>query len=612
MNRSILATAVAGSLLSYTPFFTAQANDALAPSEVMVITANKTPQQIEQVLAPVEVISRDEIDAIQAKSLSEVLRRLPGVQVSNLGGYGQTTELYVRGRSTKNTLVLINGVRIGSATTGAANLSAIPLDGVERIEMIRGTRAAVYGSDAVSGVVNIITTNPNAALNRVKAGYGSFNSYNASASLYFGDEKQGWLNVTATHQESDGYNIQPSSSTPDDKDDDGYRTQYLVIDTGKALNSQWLIKANGYYQTHYVEYDNPYVGTDKTDSDLYSLSLAAQYLRKNLTSEFSLSTNQDQAESYGQGVAASTIKTQRYAVNWNNELALSQQLKLLGGLDWYRDKVGNTSTAMTKDSRDNAALFAGALYQKNRVSLEGNVRYDDNEAFGGYTTYQLGAGYDLTDNLQLIATHGTAFKAPTFNDLYWPQQCWGSYCYQGNPDLNPEESMTSEVAIKLHHQGNVVWLAIYQSQVDEMIASNGSTNVNIDEAEIKGFELAANFYTGAIDHNVSYDYLDAKDKSTNQHLVRRARHSAKWNSSYKLASWRFDLSYLYQGKRYDDTTNTQVLDPYSLVDIAASYQFANGLSLGGKVANLFDEEYETASDYQSPERNYYINAMYEF
>ncbi|MEH0690468.1 TonB-dependent receptor [Vibrio cholerae] len=607
MNKSILAIAVASLL----PATSSLAQEAAA-DETMVVTANRVEQQLKDALAPVEVVTRQEIDAIQAKSLSEVLRRLPGVQIASQGGVGQNTELYVRGRSTKNTLVLINGVRIGSATTGAANLSAIPLDGVQRIEVIRGARAAVYGSDAVSGVVNVITTNPNGSSSKVRAGFGSFGSYNVGGTLSLGDTRTGWLNLTATHQSSNGYNVQPTSSNPIDTDDDGYTSQYLVLDTGKRLNQQWLIKSNGYYQKHEVEYDNPWTGVDKTDSDLYSLSFAGEYTRNNFDSSLSLTSNQDKAKSYGQGAAEGTISTNRVVVNWDNNLQISEQLKVLGGIDWYQDKVDNTTKAMNNDSRDNGAVFAGAIYTQGIVSLEGNVRYDDNSAYGNYTTYQLGGGVSLTEAIKLVVLHGTAFKAPTFNDLYWPKECgfWG--CYEGNPNLVPEESQTSEIAIEGEYDIAGFRLAAYQSDVDKMIASNGSTNVNINKAKIKGIEVATSFHTGPIDHQVSYDYLDAKDDTTGKDLVRRARHSGKWNSSYNIAAWRFDLSYLYQGKRYDDTSNTKVLDPYSLVDIAGTYYFDNGLSLGAKVGNLLNEEYETASGYKTPERNYYVNAIYEF
>ncbi|MCL9776472.1 TonB-dependent receptor domain-containing protein [Vibrio methylphosphonaticus] len=611
MNQSFLAIAVAASLSSYASFSLAQEQEK-PTQETMVVTANRVEQKLTNVLAPIEIIDRTQIDAIQAKSLSEVLRRLPGVQIANQGGVGQSAELYIRGRSTKNTLVLINGVRLGSATTGSANISAMPLDGVQRIEVIRGARAAVYGSDAVSGVVNIITTSQNNAPSRVKAGVGSFGSYNIGATLSLGDVHSGWLNLTATHQTSEGYNIQPTSTNPIDADDDGYESQYLVLDMGKRLNDAWLLKANGYYQKHYTEFDNPWTGVDKSDSDLYSLSVASEYSREGFDSELSLSTNQDKAKSYGQGQPEGTISTNRVAINWNNNLKVTEQLNVIGGVDWYKDNIDNTTKLMTKDSRDNGAVFAGALYQQGIVTFEGNVRHDDNSAYGNYTTYQLGGGVSVTEQLKVVAMHGTAFKAPTFNELYWPKECGSWGCYEGNPNLVPEESATSEIALEGDFSHLDFRLAAYQSNVDKMIASNGSTNVNINKAKIEGVEILTRFSTGVISHEVSYDYLDAKDETTGNFLARRARHSGKWNASYSLEAWQFDLSYLYQGKRYDDLTNTKELDPYSLVDIAGTYFFSNGVSIGAKVGNLLNEEYEMVKGYKTPERNYYVNAMYEF
>jgi vitamin B12 transporter len=611
MNKSILAIAVAASLSSYTPYSLANEPNKFT-DEVMVVTANNFEQQLKDVLAPIEVVDKTQIDAIQAKSLSEVLQRLPGVQVANAGGVGHNSELYIRGRSTKNTLVLINGVRIGSATLGFANLSAIPLDGVERIEVIRGARAAVYGSDAVSGVVNIITSNRNNDTSRVKLGAGSYGSYNLGATLSLGRNENSWLNMTATHQQSNGYNIQPTSTNPVDADDDGYVSQYLIVDMGNRLTDEWLLKANGYYQKHNLEFDNPWQGVDQSDSDLYNLSVAGEYSKGLFDSKVSLSTNQDKAKSYGQGVPESTISTNRVAANWNNNVKLNESINILAGLDWYQDKVDNTSTTMTETTRDNGAAFIGSTFTGEQVSLEGNVRADNNSAYGNYTTYQLGAGYQVTERVKLVAMHGTAFKAPTFNELYWPLQCGGWGCYSGNPNLVPEESKTSEVAIEGSYSYASFRVAAHQSDVDKMIASNGLTQVNIDKAKIEGVELLTRFNTGVLFHEVSYDYLDARDKTTGNFLARRAQHSAKWNASYSYAEWQFNLSYLYQGKRFDDLANTKELDPYSLVDIAGSYFFGNGLVLGAKVGNVFDAKYETAKGYKTPERNYYVNASYEF
>lgn len=607
MKKTLLAVALAPLCLPSQVFAADESSN-----DVMVVTANRFEQPIKNVIAPISVVTKEEIDSLNLKSLSEVMRRLPGVQVANQGGPGQNAEFYIRGMSSKNVLVLLNGVRFGSATVGYANFSAIPLSGVERIEFVRGPRAAVYGSDAVSGVINIITTyqgNDGVALD---AGIGSDNYYRTGASVAGSSESGAWGKLAATYETSDGYNVQPTSTNPVDQDDDGYRNKYLVADIGKHLNDYWLLKFNGYYQDKYTEYDNPWTGSDKSKSELYSIAGVAQYRSDALYSLLTLANNQDAAESYGQGTVPGTIETQRTTATWENVFQLNSDFQFGGGLDWYTEEVTNSSKAYTETKRDNMAAYLMALYNKKAFQIEANVRYDDHEAYGEHTTWQLGAGWAFVENMRVTASAGTAFKAPTFNELYWPLECssWG--CYSGNPNLKPEESDSYEVALEGEHS-LVGWrIAAYKNKVENLITSNGDTNVNIGEADIQGLELTASFSTGVLYHDLSFDYLDTEDKATGKELQRRAKESGKWNVSYLLDMWQFDLSYLYQGERYDDAANTAKLDPYSLVDLAVSYYINDAFTVRGRVANVFDKEYETAKNYQAPERSYYMTIGYQF
>jgi vitamin B12 transporter len=344
---------------------------------------------------------------------------------------------------------------------------------------------------------------------------------------------------------------------------------------------------------------------------LYSLATVGEYKKDKLNSHFTLATNQDDAESSGQG-ESSRYTTNRYVASWDNLYAVSDILSVVGGAEWYEDKVKVEGKNYTQTDRDNAALYVGSYLNKGDFSAESNFRWDDNSAYGTFWTYQFGLGYQLTESLKAVGLYGTSFKAPTFNQLYYPLEC-GSYgCYQGNANLVPEETESSEIALEGNFELLTWRLAGHYSEVDKMIASNGTTNVNVNKAEIKGVEVSGQFDTGPLAHNLSYDYLDTKDKSTGNELVRRAKHSAKWNMTYLLDAWRFDVSYLYQGKRYDDAKNTKELDPYSLVDIATSYYFDSGVTLSGKIGNVFDEDYETALGYKTQDRNYYASIAYQF
>ncbi|MCL9783583.1 TonB-dependent receptor [Vibrio sp. S4M6] len=619
MNKSNIAIAVA-SLVCAAPYAQAEAKQTPSSSQptqadqTMVVMASPFEDQVSDLIAPVQIITKQEIDAIQAKSLTQVLQRLPGIQVSNQGGIGQNQSVFIRGRATKNILVLMNGVRIGSATTGQTNLAAIPLSGVQRIEVLQGPEAAVYGSDAVAGVINIITTSGVDGASSVSAGLGSYGLYDVSANTSAtSEDNRAWLNLSATHQAERGYNVQPNSTNPQNADDDGFNTQYLTLDIGIKQTPYLTLKANGYYQRQHTAYDSSPGYADNTKNNLYALGLVGQYKKDKLTSTTTFSTNQDSGESYGQGSTPGTISTNRYAIAWRNLYKTNDNLSLLGGVEWYQDRVNNTSAQYTEDRRNNSAAYTGARFSKDKFASEVNVRFDDNSAYGNFTTYQLASGYWLTKVTRITGSYGTSFKAPTFNDLYWPDDGNG---YVGNPNLVPEKTKGGELAVESKFSLLDLRLSAYQSSVENMITynySNGTgTMVNVGRARIRGYEIVGKFNLGPIYNQVSYDYLDTENETTGNELQQRAKNSAKWNASYLLENWRLELSYLYQGKRYNDSANTQVLDPYSLVDFATTYYVSDHLSVAGKIGNLFNTNYETEKGYATPGRNYYISTTYDF
>lgn len=612
MKKTLLAVALAQVCLSSGVMATQQAD------EVMVVTANRFEQPVKNVIAPVSIVTKEEIDAIQAKSLSEVLRRLPGVQVVS-AGYGQTTEVYVRGTSSRHLLVMINGVRIGSATLGSADFSQIPLTGIERIEFIRGARAALYGSDAVGGVLNIITTyQPGETLAEVTASAGSDDYYQLGGSVAGSLGQQSWGKLAVKGEETSGFSARKA---PYEQDKDGYESRNVVAEIGTHLNDNLKVSLQGYYHEGETEYDGGFFDSSgnlistpdaQNESKLYNVAAKAAYQRDQWQSELTIAQNQDEARDFSAVSSGSTIKTKRNVVNWQNHYQHNESLEFGGGVEWYRDKVSNTTTNYSKDERDNTAVYlTSVLRDPSSLQLEGSVRYDDNESYGDHTTWQVAAAYDVVSAIQLSANVGTAFKAPTFNDLYWPNS--------GNPNLTPEESTNYELALAGSHSLLDWRVAAYRSEIDDLIAwAPDATNpsiwkpMNVNEATLQGVELTAGFATGPLYHDVSYDYLDAEDKATKNQLVRRSRHSAKWNVSYLLEQWQFDVSAIYKGTSYEDAANTNKLDAYTLVDVAASYNVSDNLILRGRVANLFDHDYVAKESYNVQERSYFATVTYQF
>lgn len=618
MNRSIIAITVA-SLLPHASLSYAQ---EASSDETMVVTANRLDSKVSELTTPVSVVTKEEIDALQAVSLSEVLQRLPGIQIVNGGGYGKSTEIYLRGTSSRHQLFLINGVRIGSATLGSTEISQIPLAGIERIEVIRGPRAAVYGSDAIGGVINIITTadvNENEA--KVGAGLGSngFYQMNASGQLELGE--RAWAKVTVSRQENDGFSSLPE---PYEQDDDGFKSNDISFEVGSQFGDFITARLFGSYHDGESEYDS---GTKTTISpnrrsevSNYNIAAKIDYVRDDFHSELSVANNQDKSINLDDADYRSLFKTKRAMLNWFNSYQINKELTLGAGYERLDENVDTNSNAYTVDRRSNDAVYGVAQYAHEQWGLEGSARTDDSDVYGRENTWQLGAHYTFIPQLTWSVSTGTAFKAPTFNDLYYPEDSYGNV---GNPNVKPEKSEHVESSLYGVIE-EVYWRATgYRTEIDDLISwkydSSTSKTMpeNVNEAIIRGLELELDFYTGDINHTISYDYTDAKDNETGKHLVRRARHNAKWNIAYLIEKWRFDVSSLYRGKSYNDTNNTQQLDEYILVDLGVGYDVTDNFVVRGKVSNVTDENYVNRMDfsgnpYNTAGREFYLNASYQF
>jgi vitamin B12 transporter len=605
MKKTALATAIV-SLLShaYTSPVFAQ-NTTTETDETMVVTANRFEQSQDSILTPVEVITKDDIQSIQAKSLDEVLRRLPGVQIATTGGYGQQTSVFIRGAESDHTLILINGVRVSSATTGSTAVGSIPLNGIERIEYIRGPRTALYGSDAMGGVINIITSfSGNESEIWVEAGSHNYQKYAASTAHEVGDKS--WVKVSVNQEKTDGFSATNSTYpwySPGDEDDDGYDHTDLMLEVGHGFTDELSLKINANYTNGSLEYDQ-----GEKEQVLFSSSAVGAYKTTDLTSELILAISRDQSSYVG---SDSNYETNSYSFAWQNSYKISQNLLFLGGVDWINDDVSESTTEYSETSRSNLGLYTTGIFTYNKLQTEVSTRLDDNEQYGSHITWQAASGYQLTSIYRVSANIGTAFKAPTFNDLYYPGNKWGD---SANPNLTPEESLNFEVALDIKPVFMDLRLAFYENQISDLIAKSSITNKyeNINEARIQGIEISGSFNTGDFYHSASIDIMDAINEDTGNELARRAKLSGKWNTSYQLNDWEFNLSYLYSGDSYDDAANTVQLDSYSLFDFATKYYITDNLTVHGKIANLFDAEYETAYGYNTLERSYYLGANYKF
>lgn len=594
MQKSSLAITIV-SLLSCASSYAQNSSDI----ETYTVTANRFEQSLDSLTLPVTVIDKEEIASMQAKSLSEVLRRLPGVQISGNGGYGQTQSVYVRGGESDHTLFLIDGVRVGSATSGSAAIAAIPLVAIERIEYIRGSRGAVYGSDAISGVINIITKNSRSeTMLLLGGGSDSFKQGQAGIARQVNDDLH--FSLAGNVSETDGFSV---TNNVGDKDDDGFESRDVIGTVNYNVNKQVSIDLQALYHEGEVEYDP---ADNHKDEKIYNIASSVNYQGDKLESKLQLAVNRDHQKNYSS--FGGTFQTDRKTAALLNQYHITEALSIGGGADWYEDDVSESSTKYNETSRDNLALYVSSFYNVEAYQLEAALRTDDNQRYGRNNTWQLGAGWKFAPSYRLSANAGTGFKAPTFNDLYHP--------FGSNPNLVPEESKSYELALESKYE-LISWrIAGYVNKVDNMLAWNPTTNAteNIGKVEIKGIEISSTFDIGNFSNSVSLDLMDPQDKDNNRQLARRAKQSAKWNLTYFADKWQADVSYLYQGKRYDYPfgTGPVKLDPYSLIELAGSYFITDELTARARVANLLDEEYTVANGYNTQERSYFASLEYRF
>ncbi|UTV27620.1 TonB-dependent receptor domain-containing protein [Photobacterium atrarenae] len=616
MKKTLLAVALAPVCLS--SFFVAAQHE-----DVMVVTANRFEQSVKNVIAPVSVITKEDIEAIQAKSLAEVLRRLPGVTIAANGGFGQLTTVSVRG--SQNVLIMMNGVRLGSATAGGVNLGQLPLTGIESIEYIRGTRAAVYGADATAGVINIITTTqPDDVQGQVAAGIGSDGYYQAKGSVAGRLTELTWAKVAGNFEQADGFNVADYSSgawLEDQKDDDGFKSKDILGEFGIILNDKWRAVVNAFYHDGQTEYDytgSP--GNNEADYVFYNASGQVSYASDRLTSSLLLGVNRDEGENKG-NTPGSTIVTDRTQVNWSNSYQLTEHYHAGFGVDLVEEKASDSELwnsfagqfeSYDNESRRNDAGYITFWRDADDIQFEASLRYDDNEHYGSYKSWQLGAGWRFVEQMRVTANAGTGFKAPTFNDLYWPSF--------GNPDLEPEESENYEVALEGTHSLLDWRIAAYDNTVSNQIRNQGQgEQLENQDVRVQGVELVASFETGPIHHDVALDLMDHENESDKKRLRRVPDEALKWNASYLADAYLLEVSYLYQGDSRDQYfdpvtfTNSEVeLKRYHLLDIAASYYVTEALTLQGRIANVLDEESVTAYGYNAAERSYFANVSYSF
>lgn len=608
MSKTLLAAALLpAAAFAQTPI----ANDTL------VVTANRVEQPASTVLAPVMVIDRAEIEARQVQSLPDLLKTLPGVQITTLGGRGHVSSLFIRGTNSNHSLVLMNGRPIAAMVAGTPDLSQIPLGNIERIEYIRGPRAAVYGANAIGGVINLIskTSAKNGSETHLKGGVGSHGYGQGQVRTVQALGEKTDMNLLVGYERTDGFDVVAGAQQPDR---DGFDSLNGQFGLNHAFNEAWSADFNAQGYDNQTEMDDPYMSSDQSRVQAFQYDGGLKYQSGALSSRLESSYGENKLKSWWESngeSSAEPIHTGLTRFSWINNWSGVEGLSLTGGADWQQEQMKSDSRSYGQSfnapDRDNTGLFAVASYRWQALLGELSGRTDDNEQYGRHNTWSAAAGLDINENHNVRLSYGTAFKAPTFLDLYYPG-------YE-NPNLKPEESKNLELDFSGRYTAWDWSINLYRNEIQNLIScqsASSSCKPDNTDAEIRGVEVALGLETGPLRHDLSFDYTKTEDKNDgDQQLLRRAKQKASWLTQAQLGPVDLSTELLYVGKRDDKNFNSfpaerVVLGSYTLVNLGASYEVLPQLTLGGRIDNLFDRDYVPAYGYAAAGTEFKLTADY--
>ena len=605
------------------------ATDSTTPQvelDKIVVTATRTPTKISNTIAQTRVVDKEELKRHQGQSALEVIKRQPGFSQFSYGGVGTSGNFYARGYDNKSILVLIDGVRYSSLSTGGASLSLLPADQIDRIEILYGASgSSIYGSDAMGGVIQIFTKGREVDQTNfaVTTGVGSHNEYLYGASAQFANQTGTTLSLSASHNETDGYNATLPRNLPSQTDDDGFKSDNFSLNINQQINDNFKLGASGIYSkstTDIDAYDDyttnaPALKHAFSNQDNGVVSTYLEHDNSNSNTKLSYGYSTDESTTYETSLKdGNNYDTRQKQLNLIRVQDLPIGKAIIGAEHLTQALKSNVYTA--KDRKIKSG-FLGYVVSNNDIDAQANIRYDDYSDFDSKTTYNLGAAYHLTPEFRVGANYAKGYRAPTFNDLYGPAS-WGS-----NPNLKPETSDNYEAFVEYSDQTQSTRLTGYRNKIEDLIASDNvktvqypyGKNINIDKAKINGVILTSDWNLDNYLFGLSYDYQNAKNDSgsnNGKYLPIRPEHKALVYVGYQLSDVDIRAEYQYVDDYYYNAPNTSKVDSYNLVNISGHYKLTDNLSMTARLNNVFNEKYVTAPDYNTDGTNFFTSLTYSW
>ena len=627
IRLSALAQGVAVACSSGLPVW---AQEHVAP--VVTVTATRTAQTADDAIQSVTVVTREEIERSVARDLAGLLDEYAGLNVSRDGGAGKSTGVFLRGTDSRHVLVLVDGIRAASATLGSYDWNALSPEQIERIEIVRGPRASLYGSDAVGGVIQIFTRRAAGAEASVMVGSQSKRRVRAA----YGGGEDWKYSVEAGRETTDGTRTFSTDSTSY-----GFERKHagFSLEGAIAPGLTAVLRANQAWGENELD---PFTGNNDYLSRTLSLKLAHR-ISDNWSQSLTLGQHVDESESFSPYVP-STIETDRKSLAWQHDLTVLSGV-LSVGFDYWNDHVTKDRSGVIDQAIDNSGLFAQYQFEALGSDWQLGARTDRHDTFGDHSTWNAGWGRNLGGGFRMTASYGTAFKAPTVNSLFWPYSNMpSSYSYsgmyftdtfimEGNPALRPERSKSGEVGLSYRHQNLALGVNAYHTRLRNLIdwtydflptggagtfadpytATYNYYPKNIASARIRGLELTAATKFVGWTLEAAFTRLIAENLDSGLQLDRRPGKSAVVKASREFGAQRLRFELEGHDERLD-ASGTRRIPGYGLVHVGYDYAVSKDLSVGVRVENLLDKEYSTSRTssrfYEAPGRSGFVTLRY--
>ena len=606
-----IAAAIALTSFTATPIFAADKD--LDP---IVVTATRQATRASEILSDVTIIERDEIErAGPAGSLAELLSMQPGVQYKSNGGLGSTSDITLRGGAKgTHTLVLIDGIR-NIPGNGGFPWQAIPLSQIDRIEILRGPASSLYGSDAIGGVIQIFTKRGDGPMQfNAELGAGSYQTTSASAGL--SGKADAWrYNLQVSDIGTRGINATTPQSGYYNPDKDGYANHSLNGSLSYALSHDTEIGTQLLHTDGRVAYDSGYSASTRlknyqSDTAIDSLSTyLSTTVSQNWKTTFRMGQSTTDYKTYTNHVGTYEFKTTQNQYVWQNDIKTDFGRWMLAAEQL--DQKIETAAQYPETQRKISSLVAGWTKNIGDHLFQVSGRHDDNSQFGKKTTGTGSYGYQINSDWRASTSLGTAFRAPTFVDLYYTPSCSTSGLCYGNPNLRPESSLNREGAISYEHGSQKLRLTVFANTITDLITLDSNWYpVNAANAQIKGASIDYAQRFGTFDVSANYTQQDAQNTNTGLTLQNQADRYGSLRIGQQLGALRWQLEGVGVGRRFANGDNQYEMGGYGLVNLYSSYQLNREWTAFARLNNLFDRKYELTQNFNAMGANVFAGIRY--